>query len=355
MRSLTSTQAFGAFLSIDEESESVLGYYVAHRAGLEQLDRALDHAASLIAEPLLRPVADELRAAGVSKVCLIPVALLGLLPLHALSWVENERRRCLLDDVSVTVAPSGFVHAICQQRAAQYERAPRRLLVVADPESSEEPLANAHLEAAAIRNALPTESTTLLLREEATKVRVTDELRDSSFAHFACHGTGAVLGEPFDSGLLLAPDDLWTAIEILDQRPIHARLVVASACETGVIQGGASATDEVISLATVFIAAGAAGCVATLWSVSDYATALLMSRFYEEMADGSAPNEALRAAQLWLRDLTPEAEAAHVAARGPLRGYTAPHNRSGDDGICRTVTAPYASPVFWAPFVVSGA
>lgn len=353
-RALTSMEAFTAFLAVDVEQEMVTGYYLGHHLGGEVLDAALATAGSLIAEPLLHPVSDALRDAGVTELCLIPVALLGLLPLHSLSWIEGDEERCLLDDFVVSVAPSAFVRNVCARRAEQREGSRRRLLIVVDPESREDPLLNAELEAEAIQTAFPSDDVVLLRGASATKKNVVTALHSSNFLHFACHGTGAALGSPLETGLLLAPDDLWVAAEILQERPIDPRLVVASACETGVIQGGTTATDEVISLSSVFLAAGAAACIATLWSINDYTTALLMTRFYEAFAAGATPAAALREAQLWLRDLTDEDEARYIGDREVLAQHKGRSQRSADFSAPRQ-QRPYASQVYWAPFVFSGA
>lgn len=77
----------------------------------------------------------------------------------------------------------------------------------------------------------------------------------------------------------LPGNEEFSALEIAGLE-ILARLVVASACETGVIRNY-QALDEALSLAMVFIAAGAAGVVSTLREVDDYAAALIVSRFYD--------------------------------------------------------------------------
>ena len=70
----------------------------------------------------------------------------------------------------------------------------------------------------------------------------------------------------------------WSAAR--DRRARHPRLVVLSACETG-LYDIASSPDEFIGLPGTFTALGAAGVLGTLWPVSDDATALLMAKFYE--------------------------------------------------------------------------
>jgi CHAT domain-containing protein len=74
-------------------------------------------------------------------------------------------------------------------------------------------------------------------------------------------------------------------------------LVVLSGCETGL--GQEIHGEGLISLTRGFIYAGASRVVASLWSVSDMATASLMADFYKAMErDGMRPPAALRAAQI---------------------------------------------------------
>ena len=90
---------------------------------------------------------------------------------------------------------------------------------------------------------------------------------------------------------------------MLDLRLAAARLAALSACETGI--PGTKLPDEVVGLPTGWLQAGVAGVVASLWSVNDLSTAMLMERFYRLWReDGLAPALALRQAQLWLRDST---------------------------------------------------
>jgi CHAT domain-containing protein len=81
---------------------------------------------------------------------------------------------------------------------------------------------------------------------------------------------------------------------------LNARLLVLSACQTGV-GGGAMADvppgDDWIGLVQGFLYAGAGNVLATLWPVADVATARLMERFYGELATGRSEAEALATAQ----------------------------------------------------------
>jgi CHAT domain-containing protein len=193
----------------------------------------------------------------------------------------------------------------------------------------------------------------LLIGTEATKRAVVDALPWSTHAHLACHGMAVLSAELLDGGLSLASEEVLSGAEILDLPGLTARLVVASACETGIVPGYETA-DEALALGTIFLGAGTAGAVSSLWAVSDYATALLMSQFYERLAQGATPVAALRTAQLWLRELSATEAVGYVSRRPALGAYrgTTPPRRGADHS---DPDRPFAAPTLWAAFVFTGA
>ena len=81
---------------------------------------------------------------------------------------------------------------------------------------------------------------------------------------------------------------------------LNARLLVLSACQTGLAAGALSDVppgDDWVGLVQGFLYAGAGNVVATLWPVADVATARLMELFYGELATGGSETEALAQAQ----------------------------------------------------------
>ncbi|NMQ21094.1 CHAT domain-containing protein [Candidatus Competibacter phosphatis] len=141
-----------------------------------------------------------------------------------------------------------------------------------------------------------------LCRAQATAVAVRDALPHYAVWHFSCHGS-ANFADPLHSGLALANTDVLTLRDILALRLSGVRLAVLSACETGL--PGTDLPDEVVSLPAGLLQAGVAGVVASLWSVSDFSTMLLLTRFHDFWRiEGLAINQALRRAQQWVRDTT---------------------------------------------------
>jgi CHAT domain-containing protein len=159
-----------------------------------------------------------------------------------------------------------------------------------------------------------------------------------------------------NAALSLAGNKPLYAEEILELDDFAPRLVVASACQTGVIQGYETA-DEALTLGVMFVAAGAAGVLSTLWSISDLATALLMGRFYELLAKQpeEQPAIALRQAQLWLRELTIENAEAYIAARPALRQHQAARGKELRADSKGPSARPFSNITTWGAFVFTGA
>ena len=77
---------------------------------------------------------------------------------------------------------------------------------------------------------------------------------------------------------------------------LKARLLVLSACQTGIAAGTLADVppgDDWVGLVHGFLFAGASNVVATLWPVQDRTTGRLMERFYTELAEGRPEAEAL--------------------------------------------------------------
>lgn len=128
-------------------------------------------------------------------------------------------------------------------------------------------------------------------------------LYDYRLVHFATHG---VIDQRFPalSALVMstideAGEDIdgWLRLDDIYGLRLNADIVVLSGCETGL--GREIRGESFLGLTQGFLHAGARNVVASLWQVSDRATAELMGRFYEGMIERNLPPaQALRAAQL---------------------------------------------------------
>jgi CHAT domain-containing protein/tetratricopeptide (TPR) repeat protein len=108
---------------------------------------------------------------------------------------------------------------------------------------------------------------------------------------------GAALPTEAEDGLLTAEDV--TGLDLLD-----TQLVVLSACETGL--GEVRTGEGVMGLCRAFIVAGARTLVVSLWKVPDEQTRELMVDFYRRVLSGQGVADALRQAQLAMKQKYPD-------------------------------------------------
>lgn len=339
-----------ALLARTEQGESA-GYLPAHR-DVDLLDAEIAALSAVLGPRLMEPLASHLADTAVDHVCLVPLGLLGLLPLHALEWQSDSNTKCLLDHAVVSYAPSAYSRFLCQRRLAQAAGV-KKLVAVGNPLPATDELDHAEAEAGLVAATLEAPISVVLLRHEPTRQALIAELSDATHVHLACHGAAAITTDAFDSAIFLARGDQLSAADIVRLDLRSAQVLVVSACESAVL-GSLQAADEALAVSTAFIGAGAASVVASMWEVDDYATALLMTRFYEELAvDPGLPARALQRATLWLRDLERDDELRFVDERPTLRrqhdAFVARRGRRGTD------TRQFSEPTLWAAFTVNGA
>ena len=142
--------------------------------------------------------------------------------------------------------------------------------------------------------------------------------------------------------------------DILEAKLDNAILVTLSACDSGAVDKSL-AWDELEGLPHVFLQAGAASVVSSIWSVNDRSTSILMQRFYTNLIiDEKPPAQALREAQLWLRDADRQSLCRFLensVTAGVANAFETYSQLmlSGDAN-----DRPYSHPVYWAPFFVTG-
>jgi CHAT domain-containing protein/tetratricopeptide (TPR) repeat protein len=307
-------------------------------------------------------------------IVLVPTGRLSLLPLHAARYVVDGGDVCFLDAFAVSYAISAMALANARQEAQARTDTQLCLAGVGNPLPESARIAETYLgslpfaraELESIADILPRGAVRVLYERNATRQSLLDALPGAGLIHLSCHGRFRA-DDPLDSGLLLADGELtlrdiiaagFTALRT-------CRLAVLSACQTA-IQDFAHLPDEAIGLPAGLTQAGVPSVVGTLWSVSDASTALLMVRFYELLLqDKLAPPEALRRAQLWLRDATNADLDAYLsqhealalarqeeAERMPL---SAVHTLLGPVLKGDPDVRPYAHQYYWAPFIFYGA
>ncbi|RGA01223.1 CHAT domain-containing protein [Microbispora triticiradicis] len=268
-----------------ELAEEVRGTLSGERAGLGRL---------LADDRLVRLLAPVVQWAGPGDVVyLVPHDALHLLPLHAVPVGGGP----LIDRNPVVLVPSASVLRYCQaKRRTRRETA----LIVADP-PAEHPLAFAREQALAVSAEFGGQGVPAAAQatREALIARLAEPGGAPDVIHFATHGVFDPM-EPMRSGIELAGGRL-TAEDILGLR-LDVDLVTLAACETGVSERRPG--DELIGLTRALLYAGAPSALVALWRVDELSTSMLFGRFYAALRAGASKAEALRQAQLWLRDRT---------------------------------------------------
>jgi CHAT domain-containing protein len=243
--------------------------------------------------------------------CIVPDKILHYLPFGAL--ISTVSGKYMIEKYRLGLAPSSSIFLSRSQSALQRAgHRDERLLSVGDPAFShadfpslpELPASGRESQAIALYYSSPR----LLLRDTARESVVKSEIEQSDVVHLALHYV-VDEGSSLLSKLILAreassvsngadvPAGTLPAYEIYRMKLPRTRLVVLSACQTGIERNYRG--EGPISIARPFIAAGVPVVVASLWPVDSEATAELMINFHKHRKlDSQSTSEALRRAQL---------------------------------------------------------
>jgi CHAT domain-containing protein len=305
-------------------------------ADFKRLARRVD---KLVMQPV-QPLLGKTRKAFIS-----PDDALNLVPFAAL---VDEQNRYLVERYSFTYLTSGR-DLLRFRPDAQIAKAP---VIVADPDFGERsveskaassagildltqayfyPLTATAQEAKALKAIL--QQATVLTKDQATETAL-KQVASPSVLHIATHGffladkpedaaeterqrkllqqtgdwssLGGRLENPLlRSGLGLAganlrksgeDDGILTAMEVAGLNLWGTKLVVLSACETGV--GEVRTGEGVYGLRRALVLAGAETQVMSLWPVSDRGTRDLMIEYYKRLQAAEGRSEAMRQVQL---------------------------------------------------------
>jgi tetratricopeptide (TPR) repeat protein len=333
----------------------------AHRAGLRAGDVLLNYGGKKLTTPA------DLKLAADGE------------PVSLVVWRNGRTLKHL------KVAPGRLGLAVSRDPPAVVLRREHEQLALADPRRRDgvKPLPGTRFEVEAVRALFPGKGCLTLLGSEASEQRLEElaagRLKEFRVLHLATHGR-IDRRSARDSALLLARDRLPDPLEqagaggkvhdgrltvdtIADTWQLDADLVTLSACQTGL--GPSVGGEGLLGFSHVLFAKGARSLVLSLWQVDDTATALLMTRFYENLLGKRAGLKgplgraaALREAQRWLRGLSraeAEKRAAALAAGVPrgevvkLNRPVVPAPRPGT-----REAPPFAHPFYWAAFILLG-
>ena len=120
------------------------------------------------------------------------------------------------------------------------------------------------------------------------------EAKQSKILHLATHAC-ANSENVEDNRIYFSDEEYLTTYDIY-QLETNAKMVVLSACETGI--GKYSAGEGVMSLARSFAFAGTPAIIMSLWAIPDKSTSNIMSGYYKYLNDGMKKSKALQNAKL---------------------------------------------------------
>jgi CHAT domain-containing protein len=327
------------------------------------------------------------------QLTLVPHRYLHLFPLHALQFTSETRfpektnfRGYLLDSfpAGVKYAPSLQLLELVKNRITTRNSAPPNQQQLFALQNPTEDLFNADMEVETIKTRFNPHQ--ILLKKQATKTALNqnrENLSNANYLHFSCHGvfnfdypllSSLVLADSLEpqtsplppesnqpaekqryvtlrSGRKAIPEKCLTLREIFaDLQLPQCSLVTLSACETG-LTTSTTMTDEYIGLPSGFLYAGSMSVVSSLWAVDDFATAILMIKFYQELPDADSVAVALNAAQNWMRGVSEEDFRVWVG----LLNLDEKYRQSVELCLgCSSEEQPFRDPKYWAAFCATG-
>lgn len=323
------------------ETEAAVYEYLSLIREQAPIEELKERAATLY-DGLIGPVRDLLPEG--SEVCIVPDKTLHYLPFAALF---DESGRYFIERHSVTIAPSASVFVTCLRNARRRAAAgPEKMLAVGNPSFDQERFPHLQrlpdAEVEAVKAAGYYKPNAIVLRGAQAKPReVLAAITDAHVIHLASHAL-VEEGSSWQPALLLSPDPTMSPgtdefrldgvqaghpsgllyLEgLFDRRMPRSRLVVLSACDSGL--GRYYRGEGIVSLVRPFITSGVPTVVASLWKIDSTATGVLAVELHRIRTQVRVPVcEALRQAQFRMA--------------------------SGDFGEA------FRHPYYWASFIVAG-
>jgi Uncharacterized protein conserved in bacteria len=201
------------------------------------------------------------------------------------------------DKFRLRYVPSSQILQYCQQRP------PLSQINYGTVENPDNSLPNAEFECEKIAKFYNIPANQRLKgRDQATVSNYRQLAKQVQVLHSSHHASSR-LDSPLESVLILADGNI-TLGQIMTPgfRLPNLSDVFLSCCETNL--GVTGITDDILSLSTGFLCAGARSVVSTLWAVDDLATALFSIFYYQYRGAGLNRPEALKKAQVQLRTLS---------------------------------------------------
>jgi len=231
--------------------------------------------------------------AGTKRLYLVPQGVLHHLPFAALVAPADAGGSYLVQRYELAQLPSASTLSLCRQRPAHG----RTSALAFAPDRARLQLASQEAQAMAESFG---QGGRALAGSAASEHYCKSHCGEYAVLHFASHSEFD-RKNPLFSHVVLEPGDgddgNLNVFEIMPLK-LAADLVTLSACNTGLGSGyfrETPAGDDLVSLTSAFLRAGAASVVASLWDVGDGDASELMRRFYGHLRDSDKAGALARA------------------------------------------------------------
>ena len=296
---------------------------------------------------LIKPLEPELAKNNIQTLVFVPDRAINYVPIGAL----YDGQKYLAERYTTSTVLNAQLTDMSDRLPINTQNTPVLALGMSEEKPGFPALLNVPTELSAIVKQTPADPKGIypgleLLNQAFTLNSLRGNLRDRRILHIATHGA-FIPEDPKASFLLLGDGKKYPIYQVQDLdelRNIH--LVVLSACETAL--GGADQNgNEIAGISSYFLKDRAKAVIASLWSVNDASTSLLMQQFYRNLATGKmTKSEALRQAQLSLLEGKVTANAA------PSRATIVP--KLSLESQTNNSAAGFSHPYYWAPFILIG-
>jgi CHAT domain-containing protein len=306
------------------------------RYALEAPDRDAETPAQQLYDWLIRPIEADLTQSEAETIIYAPDEQLRYIPLATLydgnQWLVQRYRvqnitAANLADLNTTPSRGDIRVLAAAFTEGSYE------VVVGGSSVPFSGLAHAGLE---IKNLVHLIPQTVQRLNQDFHPDIIYEMDDYQIVHLATHATFNP-GPPENSFIMFGNGDHANLIDIERWSFPNVELIVLSACETAVGDVPLGDGKEILGFGYLMQEAGADAAIASLWSVDDGGTQLLMDEFYNALSRGGlAKAEALRQAQL-----------SFINAAERRGGFVLADGTAIDPN-------DLSHPHYWAPFILIG-
>lgn len=247
-------------------------------------------------QTLIAPLEREGALAGVSRLVVVPHAELHYLPFAALMKASaGGSNEYLIERYEISYAPSASLWLRLGDRKSTRGQG---VLALAPRTAS---LPGSRAEVQAIQDLYGAQAT-VLVDARATEAVFRTSAPKYEIIHLATYGVLNKHNPLFSFVQLGAGRDADGRLEVHEVfgLALNARLLVLSACQTGLASGAISDVpegDDWVGMVQAFLGIGVEKVIATLWPVEDRSTAQLMTQLHTRLRAGESESVALAQAQ----------------------------------------------------------